>query len=315
MSASEAEYESSETDSPVIRTRPIPQQQKVSGSDDEGSENEDQEEFEEEEVDEQQKENPQSENRVAKSTVMPPASGPGAAVTVPQHPKYDKMVEEAVKELVENKRSGTSIQKILKFITNKYLIAEPKAKFFCKKSLEKGLKNEMYIKTSGVGFSGSVNFTTSYRKKLKAEQTKLLKPKKTKESKVKPKAKPAEAKTKKDTIAKKRGPTSKAEPKVKQAAVSKKDKNNNPAPKTGSKNAKIANTKTKISKTGKVRLSINAKIAPQPKAKPKVTAKVKPSVTPTEKKPAKTKPSAGPSKAKTTSSEAKVQAKKPKVKS
>lgn len=259
------------SDSPVIRTRPVLEQPTSESEEEENDETDDStQEVEEEDTDENEDEKNQNEQKIMQMKTVaskPAISSVPAAITVvastSQHPKYDKMVKEAVLELGENKRNGTSIQMIIKFIANKYTIPDSKAKIFCKKAIEKGLKDEMYVKTTGVGFNGSINFSTTYKKLMKREQAKLAKPTKPKPEKVITAVKP---KPKKVITA--------AKPKPKKSSTKpKKDSNNNPATKVGSKSTKTANTKAKISKNGKVRLSINTKAIPQPKLKATVKPK------------------------------------------
>ncbi|XP_053691885.1 uncharacterized protein LOC128740371 [Sabethes cyaneus] len=314
MSASESEQESSEAESPVIKTRPVPRQQSSESGEesDEDADHEDTaEEDENDESDEQEEIEEKQKDMQAKSVssktkggpVNPPkAFKPAATVVAMQHPKYDKMVEEAVKELVENQRTGTSIYKVMKFIENKYSVPEAKAKLFCKKAIQKGLKNETYVKTSGIGLTGSIGFSASFKKKIKSEQAKLLKPKKPTTSQVKAKAKP-QPKSEKETVTKKKAPSRKAEPKTKESAKLKKDTKKNAATKAGSKNDK---SKAKISKTGKVRLSINSMIVPQPKLKGTVKSKSA-GAGQGKKKTETVKSAAGPSKNKITAPKAKVQ--------
>ncbi|XP_058818993.1 histone H1-like [Topomyia yanbarensis] len=304
MSSSESEKDSSATESPFIKTRPILQQQKSSveyesddaegsehvesGIEDEESEEEDEEgePQEEEESDESNEEQQHKAELQAKVRVVGPKPSSRTAIkptmvksVVPhQHPSYDKMVYEAVKELDENKRSGTSISKIIKFVTTKYDLKDSKVKLFCKKAFEKGIKDETYVKTSGVGMTGSINFSTKHKQKLNKEKKKETVPPKKPTTKAKTAVKPKSGKSKTD----KKQPSAtkevtstktKAKPKAK-STKSSKDANNNSAATTGAKKPKaVSNTKTKVSKaTGKVRLSINPNIAPKLKPQPKNAA-------------------------------------------
>ncbi|XP_058447201.1 histone H1B-like [Malaya genurostris] len=295
MSASEYEEDTSTTESPFIKTRPMLKQQQSSDEydsedDDQGrndngdaqSDGEDQQEEEEEEDDDQYEEEKEEQNgtenqvKVATKIVKPIHGPPRAnapkltAAATTQHPTYDKMVFEAVKDLDENKRSGTSISKILKFVTTKYDLEDNRARLFCKKAIEKGIKDETYVKTSGVGFSGSITFSSKYRQKWNKEKKKALKPPKQSKTSAEPKPKTTSAKTKKQPpTATKKVPTSKAKPKPKaKSGKSSKDSNNNATSKAVPKKHKPGpNTKAKVSKTtGSVRLSINPKVAP-PKAR------------------------------------------------
>ncbi|XP_053691886.1 uncharacterized protein LOC128740373 [Sabethes cyaneus] len=213
---SDSEHESSASESPVTKTRRVLRQLSRKSEKQGNGTAVHEDNAEEDDIEKSNnQEGPGKGNYQEKQTGMQakyvsskpnggPVNPPKTAVAL-QHPKYDEMVEQAVKELVENQRTGTSIQKVMKFIENKYSVPEAKAKLFCKKSIQKGLKNETYVKTSGIGLTGSIDFSASYKKKMKREQMKLMKLQNPKDLKIKTKA-----------VAKKNVPNLKAKPKTKE---------------------------------------------------------------------------------------------------
>lgn len=295
MSASESENETSMEESPVIKSRPI---LKSEGSEEYESEetkedaaanqtdDNDEDDDDDEEQDAADEEETESDEAEPPNTISAVKTSIGPAKTAsskipqskplltnekqmedhskPHHPSYDKMVLEAMTKLDEHKRSGVSIVKIIKFISST-CAENSRMKFFCRKAIEKGINEDLYMKTTGVGFSGSINFSAKYRQKQKQEKAKALKA--TAAPKVKAKSNTKKLPAKPKPASKKAAPLKKAEPKPTKAKP-KKDANNNS--KTTVTKKTTTGPKAKISKTsGKVRLSIAAPTTIKPKAKPK----------------------------------------------
>lgn len=183
---------------------------------------------------------------------------------------YDRMVYEAMKNLNENRRLGVSIQRILKYMQENYDLPSKRIKFFLKRSIDKGLKDNIYVHTSGTGLQGSIAFSTAHWNDLKKEKRKVLRAAEKKET----------AKRKLETK-KNVEPLSTAVIKLKvdtktKKTQSAKDKNNNATDgKAASKKAKMA-----------VKALPMAKAKPKQKTKPnrdKPSAEIMESVVPNTK--------------------------------
>lgn len=274
---SESEEETSGTDSPVIKSRAVPRNQSSSEEYDSDEEEEKEaeksaEDGEAESEDENADESEQQPEIAEKVNVQPkiPVSSmpsslapkrqlapPGAQLPIVKPKSYDTMVLDAMKALDENKRSGVSVISVSKYIKDNMLMRDNFKKALFKKAIDKALKSEMFVHTSGMGMSGSIAFSVAHKKTMKQEQNKKEKALKAAEKKA---TKAAEAKLK-----------AKAKPKVKTTKEPPKDKNNN-------KTDKPAASKKPTAMAKKARLSIAIMPAAKAKAKPKpkAAAKAKP---------------------------------------
>lgn len=303
MSASESESETSMEESPVIKSRPILKSEdseeyeseeakapaienQTDDKDEDDDDDEEQDDADEEETESDDPNEAEHSEKISgkKLSVVPekvasskmPQAKPVLtketkmqANLKPNHPSYEKMVLETMIKLDEHKRGGVSIMKIVKFLSSTYSV-DGRMKLFCKKAIEKGIKENLYVKTTGVGFSGSINFSAQYRQKQKQQEAKALKATAAPKNKAKPKPKKLPAKPKK--ASKKAVTSKKVEPKSTKEKP-KKDANNNS--KTTVTKKATTGPKVKISKaSGKVRLSISAPTTTKIKAKPKTAPAV-----------------------------------------
>ncbi|EDO37223.1 predicted protein, partial [Nematostella vectensis] len=77
------------------------------------------------------------------------------------HPKYNFMVEEAIKRLHE--RGGSSRQKIVKYVQANFDVGDNSEKLV-KASLKKGVDSGRLVRTSGQGASGSFKLSQDTKK-------------------------------------------------------------------------------------------------------------------------------------------------------
>lgn len=272
-----------ETESPLVIKRPVPRKQSASESEENDSEPERTADESEEEGDDATAEDDETEK--SPQPVVPVAPKPSSVPKAPRNAvkskTYDRMVHEAMETLNEIRRLGVSIQRIVKYVNENYDVASNKVKFYCKKAIDKGLKENIYVHTSGVGLAGSIAFSVEYWNDMKKAQNKILKAaereeksKATTKRKPKPKPKPKEKVEPKPTAAKKPKAT-KADSNSQKSQPQ--DKNNNPTV------GKAAAKKTKKI----IRLSVNlptTRAKPKPKAAPGAkTIKDKPSAKTTGK--------------------------------
>lgn len=249
-------------------------------SDDESQQNDSSEESateSEEESDDDIKETEKAEKLpypiVSKPSLVPTAKiAPSNAV---KSKTYDQMVYEAMKNLNENRRIGVSIQRIMKYMRENHELPPKKIKFFLKKTIDKGLKENIYVHTSGTGLLGSIAFSTAHWNDLKKEEKKELKA-------VERKAAPKPAVKRKPGPKQKAMPISKPAKKLKVDPKTKKsqsveDKNNNvTVGKTGAKKANVASNLLKGLPKTKPKPELKSTIN-KDKASGKITKTVVPS--------------------------------------
>lgn len=268
---SESEEETSGTDSPVIKSRAVPRNQ--SSSEEYDSEDEEEQEAEKSAEDgeaesgdesEQQPEIAEKVNVQPKIPVgtMPSSLAPkrqlaprGVQLTIVKPKSYDAMVLDAMQALDENKRSGVSVISVSKYIKDNMQMRDNFKKALFKKAIDKALKSEMFVHTSGMGMSGSIAFSAAHKKTMKKEQNKKERALKAAEKKA---TKAAEAKL-----------NTKAKPKVKTTKEPPKDKNNN-------KTDKPAASKKPTAKKARLSIAIMPAAKAKAKPKPKAAAKAKP---------------------------------------
>lgn len=267
-----------EAESPLVIKRPLPRKQSSSESEENDSEPEGPADESEGEGDDGTEEDDETEK--SPQPVVPVAPKPSSAPKAKNAPRnavksktYDLMVHEAMSKLNEVRRLGVSIQAIVKYVNANYDVTSNRVNFYCKKAIDKGLKENIYVHTSGVGFSGSIAFSVEYWNDMKKVEKKTMKAAEREEkSKAKPKPKPKPKPKLKAKVDPK--PTAAKKPKAdskSQDSQPQKDKNNNPT--VGKAAAK------KTMKT--IRLSVNlptTRAKPKPKAAPGAkTNKEKPS--------------------------------------
>lgn len=138
-----------------------------------------------------------------------------------QHPKYSEMIVAAITATKE--RSGTSRQKILKYIGANYKVSEG-YETHARLALKRMVTSGTLIQTKGTGASGSFKVakksTEPAKKKTAAKKKKPATPKKAGEAKKKPAAKKPAAQKKKATP-KKDKPKSAKKPAAKKPAAKK----------------------------------------------------------------------------------------------
>lgn len=253
---SESGEETSDTGSPVLKTGPMVENESASESS----------ESDQEESSSESDRNPETIEKPAIVPMAPKHSSVPKPKPKPQprpmHPaiakmkSYDVMVLDAMNALNENKKAGVSIIRLLKYVRDNMVVRENFKSYFFKRAVDKALKAETFVHTSGVGMTGSIAFSAGHKKLLRQEEKK-------KEKDIKAAEKKAALKTK---------TKAKAKPKPKNPAKSKEpqqDKNNNIAMKKPTAKAKKARLSIPLLPT------IKAKAKPKPKtvAKPKTNAR------------------------------------------
>lgn len=266
-----------ETQSPLlIKSRPVPQKKSSSESEESGLESEGSTDESEEESGEDTEEAEETEKPpkpVVSARPKPPSapkakSVPRTTNTVTKSKPYHRMVHEAMEKLAESRRVGVSIQRIVKYVNDNNDLPTDRSKFYCKKAIDKGLKDNIYVHTSGAGMSGSIVFSSDHFKNLKKEQKKTLKAEEKKaipKSKAKPKSKPSQKPKPKLTEAKKPKEGSKTK-----NSQPKNDKNG----KSPVGDAAAKKTKRKLGPATVVPTT-KAKVKPKPKSESKAVNKEK----------------------------------------
>lgn len=266
---SESGEETSGNDSPVIKSRPMAGNESAS----ESSHSEQEESTSESDQQPETVEKATVKNKIPVTVATKPSTAPKPKAAprpaIARTKSYDAMVLDAMNALNGNKKSGVSIISVLKYVQANMEERDKFKRTMFKKAIDKALKTEMFVHTSGVGMSGSITFSAEHKKNLKLEEKKQAKAAKAAEKLAAAKAKLSAKSSKRPSKPKKLH----------------QDENNNTAPKKAG------------AKVKKVRLSIAVLPTVKAKAKPKPRAAAKPKTTELNAKANKGPTKAGPSKA------------------